>query len=432
MRGFAIICRTKSLRAFTPLLLLLSTRIALAVTALPSGNGKLPTTSLLPDGSQMHGVLLPQYDENQKLSSLLHAEEMTLVDRETIQGEKVCIEFFDSDETMTGRIDLKQAVFNSAKGSLKATELVTLGSDQIIAKGDGLCYAFEQGEGFLGGPVNTLIFSKKQPMMKSRTSALRATAMVGAALVQPVLNAAPPQPVVPVERATAQADAKSKAPAQAQAASETRNDLKSDLEASAAATANAKAFLEKHEIQVKAGTAPARPEAQPLDAPADPNDTLVTCDGGMYFDADDGIFVYFRNVVVKDPRFDLSGADELKIFLGKKPDEKTHENASKKSADGKGVGARFGDVERIVATGAVKVLQKQTEPGKLPVEASGAIFTYHPKTGRIHLQGGYPWVKQGTSFMRAKEPNLNLRIEKDGSFVTEGRWDMRGKVEDKN
>jgi lipopolysaccharide export system protein LptA len=343
----------------------------------------------------------------------------------------VCIEFFDSDETMNGRIDLKQAVFNSAKGSLKATEIVTLSSDQIVAKGDGLCYAFEQGEGFLGGPVDTRIFSKKQTTMKSRSSTLRATAMVGAALAQPVLNAAP-KPIAPAERTAMHADAVSKAPAQSNAASETRSALKTDLDASAAATASAKAFLEKQEIPAKADTAPTTPEAQPLEAPADPNDTLVTCDGGMYFDADEGVFVYLRNVVVKDPRFDLSGANELKVFLGKKPDEKTSEKASQKSADGKGVGARFGDVERIVATGAVKVLQKQTEPGKLPVEASGAIFTYHPKTGRIHLQGGYPWVKQGTNFMRAKEPNLILRIEKDGSFVTEGRWDMRGKVEDKN
>ena len=419
------------MRALIPLLLLLPTRLALAVTALPSGNGKLPTTSLLPDGSQMHGVLLPRYDENQKLSSLLHAEEMTFVNRETIHGDTVCIEFFDSDETMNGRIDLKQAVFNSAKGSLKATEIVTLSSDQIIAKGDGLWYAFEQGEGFLGGPVDTRIFSKKQTTMKSRTSTLRATAMVGAALAQPALNAAP-QPIAPAERTAVHADAVSKASAHNNAASETRNDLKADLEASAAATASAKAFLEKQEIQAKADTAPATPEAQPLDAPSDPNDTLVTCDGGMYFDADDGVFVYLRNVVVKDPRFDLSGANELKVFLGKKPDEKTEKNASQKSADGNGVGARFGDVERIVATGAVRVLQKQTEPDKLPVEASGAIFTYHPKTGRIHLQGGYPWVKQGTNFMRAKEPKLSLRIEKDGSFVTEGRWDMRGKVEDKN
>ncbi|MEY5012744.1 MAG: hypothetical protein RLY69_459 [Verrucomicrobiota bacterium] len=429
------------MRALIPFLLLLPAHLVLGVTALPSGDDKQPETTLLPDclpdGGQMHGILLPQYDENQKISSLLYAEEMTVVDRETIQGETVCIEFFDSDGAMNGHIDLEHALFNQDKNnkdkkSLKATDHVTLNSDQMVANGDGLFYAFDQGEGFLGGPVDTRIFSQKQASMKSRIAALQATAMIGAALTQPVLNAAPPTSIAPAERAAVQADAESKAPAQSKAASETRHDLKSDLEASAAATASAKAFLDKHEIQLKSETATVAPEVTPFEAPADPNDTLVTCDGGMYFDTNEGVFVYFRNVVVKDPRFDLSGANELKVFLGKKPDEKTRENASKKSDDGKGIGARFGDVERVVATGAVKVLQKQTELGKLPVEASGAIFIYHPKTGRIHLQGGHPWVKQGTNFMRAKEPNLNLRIEKDGSFVTEGRWDMRGKVEDKN
>ena len=89
------------------------------------------------------------------------------------------------------------------------------------------------------------------------------------------------------------------------------------------------------------------------------------------------------------------------------------------------------DVERIVATGAVRILQKQTEAGKQPVEASGAIFSYHPATGEIVLSGGYPWVKQGTNFMRAKQPNLSLRIHKNGSFVTEGNWDMGGTLNQK-
>ena len=34
--------------------------------------------------------------------------------------------------------------------------------------------------------------------------------------------------------------------------------------------------------------------------------------------------------------------------------------------------------------------------------------------------------------MRAKQPNLNLRILKTGSFVTEGNWDMGGNLEQKN
>jgi hypothetical protein len=33
--------------------------------------------------------------------------------------------------------------------------------------------------------------------------------------------------------------------------------------------------------------------------------------------------------------------------------------------------------------------------------------------------------------MRAKQPNLTLRIQKSGSFVTEGNWDMGGSLESK-
>ena len=66
--------------------------------------------------------------------------------------------------------------------------------------------------------------------------------------------------------------------------------------------------------------------------------------------------------------------------------------------------------------------RSKPEAGKEPIEASGAIFTYHLKTGQIILSGGYPWVKQGATFMRAEQPNLILRILKTGSFVTEGKW----------
>ena len=85
-----------------------------------------------------------------------------------------------------------------------------------------------------------------------------------------------------------------------------------------------------------------------------------------------------------------------------------------------------------MANGAVRIVQKQPEAGKEPIEASGAFFTYHAQTGQIILSGGYPWVKQGHTFMRAKEPNLNLRVMKNGSFVTEGNWDMSGRLDRKS
>jgi hypothetical protein len=169
----------------------------------------------------------------------------------------------------------------------------------------------------------------------------------------------------------------------------------------------------------------------------------------MYFDSDAGVLVYLKNVVVKDPRYDLSGADELKIFFAKKPVEAkpaestplaATETASPAPPDAKtnaksplggDIGAKFGDVERIVATGAVRIDQKPVA-GKEAIKASGRVFTYHLKEDRIILSGGYPWFTQGTTYMRAKKPNLTLQLfPKTCSFNTQGEWEMGGNLEQK-
>jgi lipopolysaccharide export system protein LptA len=195
-------------------------------------------------------------------------------------------------------------------------------------------------------------------------------------------------------------------------------------------------------------TEPVAAPNKPLEVKPGPNDTLISADDGMYFDAEKGLLVYLKNVRLTGPDFDLSGANELKVFLGKKEekkkapakegepapvpekDEKKDEKKEDKKAATPGIlGAAggFGDPEKIVATGAVKITQKAVG-GKPPVVASAAVLTYDAKTGEIILNGGYPWVQQGATFMRAKEANLYLRIKKDGSFVTEGLWDMGGQL----
>ncbi|RPJ33359.1 MAG: hypothetical protein EHM17_10595 [Verrucomicrobiaceae bacterium] len=417
------------MRAILPALILLAPALHAAGkdAAAPEPEKKKSVISLLPNGSQLDGVMLPRYDENQQLSSVLKSRSMTLVTDEIITGEDVTIGFFNPDGSQRGRVDLLKAIFNHAKGLLEARENVTISSDRIHATGSGLIFAFEQGEGFLKGPAVTRIESATETTMNSRNSPRRAAAV--SMLASATLIAAPPANLQPEEKAAIQADATAAAPVHASASREAKESLRAELDASAAATAAATAFLKQAEL-ASGETGAVPPPAAPLEVSPGPADTLITCDGGMYFDSDAGIFVYLKNVRVADPRFTLSGANELKIFLGKKP-----EKAPEKPADAKkpsmGLGAKFGDVERIVATGAVRILQKEPEAGKQPVEASGAIFTYHTGTGEIVLTGGYPWVRQGTSFMRAKEPNLSLRIQKSGSFVTEGNWDMGGVLEQK-
>ncbi|NJM37478.1 MAG: hypothetical protein HC845_06210 [Akkermansiaceae bacterium] len=147
------------------------------------------------------------------------------------------------------------------------------------------------------------------------------------------------------------------------------------------------------------------------------------------------MLVYLKNVTVKDPRFNLSGANEVKVFFGKKPPKdgaKTTDEKPEKSKFGGNIDVDFGEVEKIVATGAVLLEQIATEEGKEPIKASGAIFSYHVKEDQATISGGFPWVIQGTTYLRAKQPNLTLRLSpKAGTFNTEGDWEMGGNIEQK-
>mgnify|MGYP002127507339 CR=1 FL=1 len=385
--------------------------------------------SLLPKGSELKDVIAPRYDENRKLVSVLKAKSMVLVSESQVSGETVSVEMFNPDLSPRGRIDLVRATFYQDKGLLVAKEPTEILTDRMITRSSGLYYAFERGEGFMPGPATTIILAPTETTMHPLQSPLRATALLGMSLLTQPLNAAAPPTLTPAEMAAVQADAASKSAGAKAAATAARAGLDQDLsDAQAASQAATKFLAESDQAAVATDTIPA--PAKPLEVQPGPADSVIQCEGGMYFDADGGVLVYLKNVTVKDPRFNLSGANELKIFLSKKP---TKQGAPPNANPGKSEKARFGDVERMVATGAVKIEQKAPEAGKLPINASGAVFTYNIKKEEIVLSGGYPWITQGTTYMRAKEPNLILRIfPKTGSFVTEGNWDMGGNIEQKN
>ena len=276
--------------------------------------------------------------------------------------------------------------------------------------------------------------------MTPSSSQRQTMVFLGMFVFAPSLLAAPPT-ITEAQITEMNADAISKAPVANAAKAAAQASLESDLAASAAASKDVATFLVQAELP--APPVDAEPAAsKPLEVNPGPNDTVINCTGGMYFDADAGVLVYLKNVTVKDPRYDLTGADELKIFFAKKPVEekplakpdiappdKTTESPD--AGIGGDLGAKFGDVERIVATGAVRLDQKAVE-GKEPIKASGRIFTYNLKEDRILLSGGFPWFTQGTTYMRAMQPDLTLQLfPKTGSFVTEGNWQMGGDLEQK-
>jgi hypothetical protein len=365
--------------------------------------------SVLPDGSQLHDVILPRYDENRVLTAVLKAGVITLVNGREMTGGDVAVRFFNPDRSERGQIDLVSATFDRERNFLRSDRPVKLRSERLDARGAGLFYDIGSGEGFLMGPAVTTIFPKpRETAMKTHTSPIRAAAVLGMALVS--------QPLAAQETPAATAAANK----------ESRANLRATLEASAAANRAATAFLDKADLLAAndAAAPDATPEPAPLEVEPDPNRTVIDSDGGFYFDAAKGVFVFLKNVRVHDPRFELTGANDLKIFTEKQPSKADAKDGGKPKGMMGGGGIDLGDVEKMVATGAVKFRQKQPKPGEQPLVASGAIFTYNVKAGDIVISGGYPWFTRGKDYLRAKEPNLTLRIDKDFNASTEGDWQL--------
>lgn len=261
--------------------------------------------------------------------------------------------------------------------------------------------------------------------MNSPSSLLRALAVLGVPLAASSLSAAPPE-ISAAEKAALQADAAPDTKPVAGLRAEAKASLEKDTADSAALSKEAATFLTKNELPaVPADAIPAPTKPLDVQAPG-PDFAVVNCDGGVYFDSEEGVLVYLKNVTVKHPKFNLSGVNEGKVFFDKKPEKPESEKpaAGKPAKDTSGfgdkIGANFGEPSRVVATGAVLFEETNPKEGKEPLKASGAVFTYNPKTGIALLSGGYPWVLQGTNYLRAKEANMTFRIDiNSGTFVSE-------------
>lgn len=403
--------------------------------------------SLLPDGSVLHGVLLPRYDKNRNLVGDLKAEIMTLINAKEIQGEDVLIKFYNPDRTLRGKVQLEKAIFNQSTSQLRADQPVEITTDNLVAKGSGLIYAFQNGQGFLIGPSTTWLSYPEPPSTSMRPTTNQSAALLALCLAPSLTIAAPPANVSDAELAeikTAAATAKPKLDDQTAAIDTT---LTADLTAAQKASDSAHGFVKSADLK-NISPEPAA-EGAPLEVAPGPNDTVIKCEGGMYFDAEAGVLVYLKNVTVSDPRFTLTGADELKVFFDKKEPKKTTPSDKKKDVEQKeptpaapdktedekkqptkkpdaiGPTANFGDVQKLIATGTVRLKQKGVG-GKDAVEASGGLLTYDVPKGEIIISQRYPWVKQGNFYARAKQPNLTLRLLNDGSFSTQGEWEMGG------
>lgn len=377
---------------------------------------KISIGTVLEPNSVLSGVMLPRYDEQLHLSSLLRAKTITLVSADEFDGDDVEILLYQPDRSSRGTLDLKRARYDQAAGKVRATGATRLTLDRMLTTAAGLTLDIGPSEGLFHGPVNTRL-SQTPPAtaMTFRFPPLPAILLLGTAV------AAEPPGVV--------AEPPNGAPAAAPAPPLAANTgLRAALEASAKVTKAAADYLEKEDRLDTGSDIPVhQPKAVNFEVRDD--DTVIDCDGDAYFDGNQRVLVYMGNVRVKDPRFTMKGANQLEAFFAAKPEkEKPGEKPAapapsvrttaavgplEKALPG-GLTAEVGALERIVASGAVVFKQEFTaaeiKAGEVPIEASGAILTYVAGTKTITLSGGTPWVRKGRMVQRAMKAEQTITI----------------------
>ncbi|BCX46619.1 hypothetical protein HAHE_05270 [Haloferula helveola] len=394
----------------------------------------LPAMEMLVEGSILQKVLIPQYDEERRLSSTLRAAKLELVNDTLINATTVRIEFYHADQSLRGGIDLQTAQLQDQK-ILRSSEPVTLASGDLTAKGTGIVYELEHSRGFLKGPATatTLIDTSTSMNTNSplRLGVSGLTMMAAAALHAQGLGELSDEELTGLDRLAVSKSSEAEA-----AANEASAMIRDTAEQSKAADQTLSAFLKKAAVEIKDGPKPdltakvADPELdKKMELPAS-----IEAKEGIYFDSVEGLLVFLKDVEIDHPEFTLVGADEVKVFMEKAeskdaPKEKPDETEDGKSDEVFG-SAKFGDPTRIVATGQVVVERKQLKPGDKKAKASGRQMLMDLKTNDLIIRGGEPWVISDTANGRVVDPNGYIRINLetgDASFV----GDSKGFIETK-
>lgn len=184
-----------------------------------------------------------------------------------------------------------------------------------------------------------------------------------------------------------------------------------DSEPSASANPPSSQGRERSEDDKKAEAKPGREDGKP-------QLVVVTSRGGLYFDAREGHIVYLKDVKVQHPQFRIQADDEIKIFLGRKPEASAGDLAGPEA---------FSDVDHVVASGRVRLVREDPDGKRAAVTATAQHVILDVATANIILRGGTPTISQGDNSLRGGKPDLYMRFYENGSLFAEpGPWITTG------
>ncbi|MGB6223368.1 MAG: hypothetical protein WBG04_20230 [Haloferula sp.] len=386
----------------------------------------LPAMEMLIEGSVLQGVMMPQYDESRRLTSVVRAAKLTMVNRGLVNAETLRIDFYNPDRSPKGRIDLVSAHLEDQK-ILRSTDPVSLVSDELNLNGSGLVYDLKGSRGFLNGPAEAKTLIENQSAMKSssKTRSVVAGAMIAAAAGT---QAEEPGKLSEKQLIGLNNLAASVEDDAAAAAKEAAESLEKSDAQSKQADETLGEFLTKAAVDVPKGKIPDLSAKVPdPEFPSGKQLATFSADDGIYFDSENALLVFLKNVKARHPEFTLDGADEVKVFFDKKKDKAGNSEPEKIDEEEAGKllgGSSFGDPSKIVATGTIVIEKIKTDPGDKSAKASGRQIVYDFKTNEVIIRGGQPWIISDSVSGQVVDPNGYIRMN-----VNTGDGETFGKTE---
>ena len=388
-------------------------------------NSGFPSLEMLPEGSILEVVKLPRYDKNFQPISLLTADDITVKENSLIDANNVYIEFYNDDESVKLKTRMKHATYHQRKAILKSTGHTVIDGKNFHATGTALTMEEKSQQGFLKGPVTTefIIPNKKKsasmnlnksnpPITASRNTAKKVVSGVLITATSGMLMAERPPLLTESDIEQLEQQAKPLTKEVTQARESVQTTMEQAGKVNAATDKKMTPFLKKvgEEALLIADEKPNTGLTLTFpDPPKDQQTMTVTCDGGLYFDASEEIFVYLKNIILTSPEYKMSCSDELKIYLY--PDNKDENSEGSKEK-----------LKRIVATGNIVFIAKD-EKGQTYI-AKAEEANYNTKTETMILRGGFPSIQQSKNqYLKAVSKNEYIKIAKDGSVTTSsGSW----------
>ena len=396
----------------------------------------IPAMKVLPVGSTLHDLRVPQFNKDYETTSVLFAEQVEILEEQKVKGSQVDIIVY-KDNSPQATTHLNSAFYQESSGIIHSVENLTISGDTFDIAAQGLILHWVKRTGFLLGKTQTMFYSdidkKMTPPISSPKNKKSLT------VVKPKLK--PKALAVAVVTIPALLSAEELKDNDSLSASSTATIEQVDkqalkdieqMEHVAHAIDNTKKTLHTQLLATVGNETSPNTVAVPIKPKANKVAVTVNCENGMYFDAISGTIVYQKDVIVIHPKYTLNCSDELKIILKEKAANPESGDPEPKSGElltpnTKNL-ARFSGLSKAIATGNVVIKSKDKEGGIIITHSHTA--TYDGDTGIMILRGARPTVQQGDTIARVLSDTGYIKILPNMSVRIEGRHEIKANLDE--